>query len=173
MFETRVLLHTADGRSTENYAACRAERHGEVTALFTDALAPNSQAEGENGSIHPDRGVDLFLSPTMPIRRFMAVYRKTEYWCAPAFGTDLSEVPDETQALILELADGRFTAILPVVNDTWKCVLRGTPDGGIAARSFAWCDGLYVCRGLTLVYATDERVAPLMNRLVKTALYMI
>ena len=173
MFDTKVLLHTTDGRTIDSQVDVRSENHGKVTALFTGALAPNSQAEGENGSIHPDKGVDLLLSPTTPIHRFMAVYRKTEYWCAPAFGTSLSEIPDETQALILEHTDGRFTAVLPVVNDTWKCVLRGTPDGGIAARSFAWCSGLYTCRGLTLVYATGNRVAPLMNRLVKTALSLL
>ena len=170
MFDTKVILHTTDGRSSERYSAYKSEVIGDVTALFIDALAPNSQAEGENGSIHSDKGVDLLLNPAFSIRRFMAVYRKCEYWCAPVFGTDLSQVPDETQLLILEHTDGHFTAVLPVVNDTWKCVLRGTKDGNIAARSFAWCTGLCSCQGLTLVYATGDRVAPIMNRLVKTAL---
>lgn len=63
MFNTKVILHTADGRSSERYSSYRSEVLGDVTALFTDALAPNSQAEGENGSIHADKGVDLILTP--------------------------------------------------------------------------------------------------------------
>lgn len=67
---------------------------------------------------------------------FMADYRHSEYWCRPAFGSELKQIPDETQGLLLRHGDGRFTAVLPVVSETYKCVLRGEEDGTLTARLF-------------------------------------
>ena len=67
--------------------------------------------------------------------RWMADYRHSEYWCSPAFGTDLSGIPDETQGLIYEKHDGRFGVILPVVSAQYKCVLCGS--GSLCAAQAA------------------------------------
>src|SRR5689334_6350085 len=42
------------------------------------------------------------------LRRFSACHRYEPFWMEPCAGTGLAEVPPETQALLVELEDGRF-----------------------------------------------------------------
>jgi len=173
MFTYRPYLHTADDRIiddritiTETEASCG------VTAVTIHAMSP-AGFHTNDSRIHPEKGVCIELTPTVPVKRFMADYRYCEFWCRPQFGEELAQIPDETQALILELEDGRYCAVVPVVNDTWKCVLQGNENGGFTARMFAWCTELYVCRGLSFVYAIGERPSVLMKQCVQSALKLL
>ena len=82
----------------------------------------------------------------------MADYRHSEFWCKPAFGMNLAEIPDETQGLIYEKEDGTFGVILPVVSEKYKCVLKGetTEEGKevVLAKLFSWFEGMTDCKGL-------------------------
>ena len=82
-----------------------------VHAVFIDGLSSHT-LDAEFGA-----GIELRVDS---MKSWMADYRHTEYWCYPAFGTDFSNVPEETQGLIYEKADGSFGVILPVVSDQYK-----------------------------------------------------
>ena len=125
MFTYRSYINTNDARKiddrvtvTESAAPCGG------TAVTINALSPAGFGTDIDARIHPEKGVCIELTPELPIKRYMANYRHSEFWCRPQFGEDLSQIPDDTQALVLELEDGRFCVVVPVVNDTWKCVLR-------------------------------------------------
>lgn len=120
---------------------CLLEEERDGVHLVSLCYAGPDALDSEKGA-----GIDISLCEA-PVS-FMADYRHSEYWCRPAFGQALSQVPDETQGLILRLADGRFTVILPVVSAQYKCVLRGAGPGRLTARLFSWCDGLRDCNAL-------------------------
>ena len=82
--------------------------HG-VSAVYIKALS------GE--PLDPDFGIKVDIEPEGEIEMCMAVFRLTEYWCAPCFAKAFSEVPDETQGLIYKKKDGIYGVILPVVGE--------------------------------------------------------
>lgn len=86
------------------------------------------------------------------LKRWMADYRHTEFWCSPAFGNDPKQIPAETQGLIWEQENGSFGVVLPVVSETYKCVLCGTEEG-LQAQLFSWHDGLTDCHALAFLWA--------------------
>lgn len=117
-----------------------------------------------------DEGAGITLRWEEAPVAFMADYRHSEYWCRPAFGSELKQIPDETQGLLLRHGDGRFTAVLPVVSETYKCVLRGEEDGTLTARLFSWYEGLTSCRGLALALKTGENPYALLRDCCREAL---
>ena len=104
---------------------------------------------------------------------FMADYRHSEYWCRPAFGHNLTDVPDETQGLILRLEDGRFTVVLPVTSEQYKCVLRGAGPSRLTARLFSWYDGLHTCKALAFACKTGDNPYQLLQDCTRAALAVL
>lgn len=143
-----------------------------VSAVFIKALCRDS-ADGTDHSIHSEQGVVIQACAAAPVRRYMAIYRHSEYWCRPFFGQELTDMPDETQALVLELENGLFCVVLPVVNDTCKCVLKGCSPDTFSARVFSWYPCCYSCEGLAFVYAAAPRPAQAMTACVKSALHLL
>ncbi len=86
-----------------------------------------------------------------------SVQRVSEYWCQPLFGSDYSDVPDETQCLIARY-DGGFLVILPVVSEVYRCVLSyDASEQALCARLLSQCDGLRDCDALAFAYTlTDD-----------------
>jgi len=120
-------------------------------------------------SIDADTGIEIHLRPEFPFESFMADYRYSEYWCRPAFGKSFSDIPDETQYLVIKLTDGRYAVLLPLVNDEYKCVIKGG-DGYIILRVFSWCKNMKSCNGTVLAYAVGDDPYSLTEQCVKTAL---
>ena len=98
-----------------------------------------------------DAGAGIDILSLGELEGLMADFRRCEFWCKPAFGTDLKEIPDETQGLIYRKKDGTWGAIIPVVDKEYKCVLCGNPDGGATARIFSWYGELTDCETLAFV----------------------
>ena len=121
------------------------------------------RAFGPVTAVYAAGGPELRIAmvPEQPVRRYMAVYRGTEYWCRPAFGTDLNTVPADTVLLVLEQEDG-FLVALPVVNG----LCRSTLEGGCLCMT-TWHHT--PCRGLALVYARGSDPLVLIESCVKTA----
>lgn len=142
---------------------CLLEEERDGVHLVSLCYAGPDALDSEEGA-----GIDISLCEA-PVS-FMADYRHSEYWCRPAFGQALSQVPDETQGLILRLADGRFTVILPVVSAQYKCVLRGAGPGRLTARLFSWCDGLRDCNALAFATKTGENPFALLRECTAAAL---
>lgn len=146
------------------------EKNIEVQKTLKDGVA--ALTVDATGPFDGDAGLQIALLPLQKVRRFMAVYRKSEYWCAPHFGGDIKEIPSHTQLLLLEQTDGRFCAILPVVNDKWKCELYGT-EKGIAAHIFSWCEGETHCKGLFLCASVGDNPVSLVHCCVERALEIL
>ena len=120
--------------------------HGNVHAI---SICGESSVplDGELGCI-------ISLQPSA-VTSWMADYRHCEFWCSPAFGCDLCQVPEQTQGLIWQKADGSFGVILPVVSQDYKCTLAGT-QGGLQAQLYSWCDGLNYCNALAFLWAEGK-----------------
>ena len=135
-----------------------------VHALFLDGIS-TKPLDAECGAV-----IDLQIPDCV---RWMADYRHSEYWCSPAFGTDLSGIPDETQGLIYEKKDGSFGVILPVVSAQYKCVLCGSGSHTLTARLFSWQEGMTACHALSVVWAEGEDPYSLLEDCTKAGLALL
>jgi raffinose synthase len=59
------------------------------------------------------------------IKRWMALSRYNTYWMKPSFGKKLSDVPEETQFLLVETANDEQIAIIPLSTDEFTFTMRG------------------------------------------------
>lgn len=115
-------------------------------------------------------GIDIEIDG---LKAWMANYRSCEYWCSPEFGTDLKNVPDETQGFIYEKNDGTFGVILPVVSEKYKCVLGGNKNGKLTAKLFSWYDKLTCCHSLAFLCAEGENPFELMEKCATLGLKLL
>ena len=120
----------------------------------------------------PDYAVGIEIELEENVVDYMANFRHSEFWCRPYFGTDLTQIPDETQTLVYRREDGHFGVIVPVVSEQYKCVLKGE-ENGLTARLFSWSDSLTVCKGLAFVCAEGEDPFAMMEQCVETALAIL
>ena len=172
MFQYRPTVTTLNGEQSSSFAHVDEERQPSgAVAVSIRALC--RARTNHDGMIHPEKGVTVTLSSSEEIVAYMANYRHSEYWCKPAFGKDLSQIPDETQMLLCRLADGDYVVFVPVVNEQYKSVFFGTPEGEIAVRCFSRYDKLYTCRGLSFIYARGKHPHALVETCVRDALRLL
>ncbi len=146
------------------------EGDGSVVVCARDGVEiVRADWNGENREpLRSDRGAEIFF-PAEEIDAFMADRRHSEFWCMPVFGDKLTDVPTETQYLLIRYSDGSCRVIVPVVSEDYKCVLEGGADG-LRAVLFSWCEGICACRGIAFVTARGENPYALTEACVKTAL---
>ena len=118
-------MKTTEQNEIRPSGLCRTEETGGVTAVFLDGMS-ETELDSELGAV-------IRLDDPC-VTAWMADYRRYEFWCKPAFGKSLSDIPDQTQGVLYRTDDGRYGVVLPVVSEQYKCVLRGNPDGGVDAR---------------------------------------
>ncbi len=106
---------------------------GRATVLFVTAECP--------AGFDPDRAVLLW--PELPRAPYLAIENHSPFWCRPAWGEDTAGLAERVQELLLTREDD-YLAVLPLVGDTFKTVLTGTPEGG-ALRIYAGAP-VKVCR---------------------------
>lgn len=173
MFTFSSHLNLANGERSSDWIELSSKTYSDgVTAVFATALACGNDG-WRGGALSSEAGLCINMTPNRKIRRFMADYRYSLWWCRPAFGTDLKEVPDETQLLMLEKEDGSFCAVVPVVNDTCRCVLKGVAENTVSARLSSWCEDQFTCDGLAFVYMEGENPQKLVSACVKRALQIL
>ncbi len=63
------------------------------------------------------------------VTRWLACHRYEPFWMLPKTGTNVSEVPVETQFLLGERENGSVVALIPLLDATLRASLRGTEDG--------------------------------------------
>ena len=135
-----------------------------VRAIYIDAIA-RGPLDSEFGA-----GIEIELEH---VKSWMADYRHCEYWCRPEFGTDLSQVPDETQGFIYEKEDGSYGVILPVVSEQYKCVLAGGDNNVLLAKLFSWNQGLTSCKALAFMWAEGDNPYELLEKCVEVGLKLL
>ena len=62
------------------------------------------------------------------MQRFLACARTDPFWMKPFPGTQAKEVPFDTQFLLLELPDGLYALLLPILDSPFRAALSGTDD---------------------------------------------
>lgn len=158
-----AYLNYADGKARDDRVPLREEKIDGVTAVYIDAI-----------SAHPlDPEFGAAIEVPLNAEHWIADYRHSEFWCRPAFGTDLSLVPDETQGLIYETPGGGFGVLLPVVSERYKCVLKGGGAGKVIARLFSWCEGITDCRALAFLSAEGDNPYKLLEDCTRFGLQLL
>ena len=73
-----------------------------------------------------------FVLGKLPLlERFAACHRYEPYWMKACAGTRASEVPPETQSLVVKLTDGTFLLAIPLLDELTRFSLRGRSDGSL------------------------------------------
>ncbi len=68
---------------------------------------------------------------TTEILRWSACHRYEPFWMIRATGTSISEIPPETQFLIMECTGNRYLLVIPLVNLHFHASLTGTNEGDL------------------------------------------
>ncbi len=164
MYELRAWLNLKNGEKQEYHVTVKTVAQEGIRAVYLDAFA--------EGAIDGECGAVIEFCPK-DLKRFVTDYRCSEFWCGPGFGTEASEIPDETQGLIYEKKEGGYGVILPVVSGQYKCVLAGTASGKIQAKLFSWYEKLTDCRALAFVYAEGENPYLLLEQCAETGMRLL
>ena len=160
----KVFLQLSNGDWQEAQIKVTEKVDEGVHAVFIDGLSSQT-LDAEFGA-----GIELRVDG---MRSWMADYRHCEYWCCPAFGTDFSNVPDETQGLIYEKTDGSYGAILPVVSEQYKCVLTGNDTDIVMAKLFSWYEKMTACKALAVVWAEGDNPYALLEKCASVGLKLL
>jgi raffinose synthase len=131
----------------------------------------HSDSELDSGGLflraHASRsGARLVLSVgRIPeLRRFTACHRYEPFWMKPRAGTLLSEVPSESQFLLVELEGGGWLAWVPLLDEPFRFSLRGHPDGRLELLAETGDPHLAGYGGLALFVASGPDPFELMER---------
>lgn len=160
MFGYKAKLFYADSEETKNADAFEKDLGDGVKAVFVDGVgdAPLNSRNAVFCSIMPEK---------TPVS-YMALDKNQFYWCEPHFGDDLSQIPDDTQLLLMLNSDNTYTVILPAVTEDYKCVIKGC-ENGFGARLFSLVKDLCVCRCMAFVYMTTNDPFTAVHTLFKKA----
>lgn len=164
MYECKAYLRLSDGNMQNYHVSTRQKDFDGVYAVYIKGF---SQVE-----LDADFGAGLDFN-IENIQNWMADFRHSEFWCMPGFGSELKDVPEETQGLIYKKRDDTFGVILPVVSEKYKCVLCGSENGGLTAKLFSWYDHLNYCDALAFVYAEGKNPYHLLEKCAETGLKLL
>ncbi|MBQ4564012.1 MAG: hypothetical protein IJA58_05985, partial [Lachnospiraceae bacterium] len=159
-----AYINLANGKRKDYPVKVEIKQIGDVQAVYFDGFS-NRPLDGEFGA-----GIEIELND---ICGWMADYRHSEYWCCPAFGTELGDIPEETQGLVVKKENGSYGVFLPVVSEQYKCVLEGSEKNTVRAKLFSWYDKLTACRALAFLYAEGEEPYELLEKCCKTGLDLL
>lgn len=65
------------------------------------------------------------------LTRFTACHRYDEWWMKPAAGAAATDIPVETQSLIVQRTDGTCVLIIPLLDGSMRCALEGDAAGNL------------------------------------------
>ena len=83
--------------------------------LFLHSTNPNGKSSA----------FDTSLGKLAPCNRLLACARVTRYWMGPAFGDSAKDVPLDTQFLLLEVEEGMYAILLPLLDGDFRASLSG------------------------------------------------
>ena len=88
MKSMRAYLNLKDGERQDYHVRLSEKSEAGVQAVYIDGFS-NCMLDSEFGA-----GIEFEIEG---VKSWMADYRHSEFWCRPAFGTEFSEIPEETQ----------------------------------------------------------------------------
>lgn len=164
MYSLKSYLRLSTGEQQDYHVTLDVKNTNGVYAVYIDGFS-RERLDSEFGAC-----IEIDVSG---ISKWMADYRHSPYWCRPEFGSDLGDIPDETQCFIYNKEDGQYGVILPVVSEKYKCVLKGADNGKITARIFSLYKDLNACRALAFVYSEGTNPYELLERCVREGLALL
>jgi raffinose synthase len=126
-------------------AELRAEADPSRRGLFLAAFASASSSRHAFG-----------LGSIPDLSRYTVCHRYEPYWMKPRAGTNLADVPPETQFFLAELRGERWLLLVPLVSEPFRFSLRGKKEGTLellAETGDGWTAGL---GGLALFVAIGD-----------------
>lgn len=132
----KVALKSAQGEEFSLHRAPHTawdhvSRYGTATVQYAPyeggyALFASASLKGKNKAFDASNAMTLrFKQANVP---YVAYYMRCQFWCRPAFGEDLSAVPDRTQALLYR-EGASWRVLWPLCGDTFTCTLVGGKQG--------------------------------------------
>ncbi|RYG45851.1 hypothetical protein EON79_11615 [bacterium] len=88
--------------------------------------------------------------------RWSAQSRPDPYWMSHRAGTDLAELPEETQHLLLRRQNGNYVIVMPLVTDAFRVALKGSPEGIVAVAESGSSDATADSFDLAFVMEGDD-----------------
>ncbi len=79
------------------------------------------------------KGIEIIKNASLSakiydVKRWMAISRYNTYWMKPSFGTKLSDVPAETQFLLIETIGTQQIVVVPLSYDEYTFAINGGDD---------------------------------------------
>lgn len=69
------------------------------------------------------------------LKRFLVCYRRSAWWMEAAFGTETSQVPPETQFLLIETTQDDYLLIIPLIHEPFRMSLYGSETEGLQLKA--------------------------------------
>lgn len=107
------------------------------TTLLTEvseniSLVPDPQGVGVFLQIKPASAAsrhEIDLGKVAGVERFMSCFRYDPWWMKPTAGTEICQVPAETQFLLVECNNGQYAIFVPIIDEPYRMTLAGTEAG--------------------------------------------
>lgn len=156
---------------------------GDENRHESDAISVTSEAiDGLNavtvklalaqGRLSPDCAAAVTIPSLGDIEGYFANYQSCDHWCKPAFGSDLSQIPNRTQAILWKKVDGGYGFILPIVDKIYKTAIRGA-EGGMELYIYANVSDRSEIDTLTCVWGEGDEPYKLMNDCARLAMKLL
>ena len=115
-----------------------------------------------------ERGVSVVLDMPENIDGWMADYLYCSWWCKPAFGKTLSDIPDQTQALLWHCDDGSWGTILPLCGASFSASLYMRNDD-LCVELSSYCEGISSCETPAFVCCCGDNPYTLLEKCAAVA----
>lgn len=161
MYCLNAYLNKTTGEKQTSLLNVEQKCFDDVTAVFIEGMVEGFY---ENLDENFGAGIDIYIEN---VKEWMADFKYCEFWCKPQFGTDLGEIPDDTQGLVYKKDNGMFGVVLPVVSKEYKCVLCGNNKNSLTAKLFSWYNGINRINALAFLYAEGNNPFELLEKCAK------
>ncbi len=138
------------------------EKLGELTVV-------RLKASVKGAKFSPDCAVALEIPSLGELDGLFANFQNCMHWCRSSFDTDLTKLHERTMSLLVKNAGGRYGYILPLVDDSYKTLIRGA-QGGMELYTFANISDGDSFDQLICVYGEGDEPYKLMHDVAELAL---
>ncbi len=154
----QALVPVGDGIASASVA---------VDMTENDVLVCRVNAEMISG-FDPDRALVLRPECDNGALELMACEAYSLYWCRPAFGKKLSDIPPKTAFAVIR-EGGTYTAILPLCDSVFKTMMQGN-DAGFEFYMYSNCKGTREVKDqIAFICASGRDPDALLHKCMKAA----
>ena len=155
----KITATSLCGKDISDKIELRYEEKDGVCACFASGVCDEGFGGDESFVLTPD---------LQPMGEYMVIENHSPFWCRPAFGTDMKNLPERVMELLVKTEKGYF-CILPICADTFKTLIRQGEEG-FELWAYTNLDGVKECRDqLAFVCAEGKDPHELLEKVAKAA----